>query len=41
MAAAQRVLEAVTSSATRMKERRERKGKSLLDLMSVRHKKAL
>lgn len=41
LAAAQRVLEAVTSNATRMKERRERKGKSLLDLMSVRHKKAL
>lgn len=34
-ASTQRVLEAITTSANRMKDRRERKGKSLLDLMKV------
>jgi len=35
---AQRVIDATSSSALRMKERRERKGKSLLDLMKARSK---
>jgi len=34
-ASTQRVLDAVSTSANRMKDRRERKGKSLLDLMKV------
>ena len=37
-ASAQRVIDVTSSSALRMKERRERKGKSLLDLMKARSK---
>lgn len=39
-ASAQRVLDVTSSSALRMKERRERKGKSLLDLMKARSKQS-
>jgi hypothetical protein len=37
-ASTQRVIDVTSSSALRMKERRERKGKSLLDLMKARSK---